>query len=301
MPFTAIEVVRSDAVATIQIKPFEKTQAEGSKHADYVDVHTALAQALEQLRWDDTIRVVVITGSEDGEFYWAPSPEYYTPEKLRAMSPNNRKAGRWSHEQGASRIAETLVMMDKPVIARVNGHASSNGQAILFACDLIVAWEDAIITDNHLGLQEVTDHDGIPHGYPFAMTPGDGGGALVPLFMPPTKAKEYLFLSTAYTARDLAAMDIVNYAVPMDQLDTVTDELVRRLLQRPARTLARTKRGVNKALAQQLNLAYDALAYSEMLDFWEQGRDDWAPDLAFGPPPSTPAHPPAAAEGGEPR
>lgn len=285
MPFTAIDVVRSGAVATILIKPFERTQAEGARHAGYVDVHTALAEALEQLRWDDSVRVLVITGSEDGEFYWAPGPDYYTPEKLRAMNPAARQAGRWSHEQGASRIAEALVLMDKPVIARVNGHASSNGQAILFACDLIVAWEDAIVTDNHLGLQEVVDHEGVPHGYPFAMTPGDGGGALVPLFMPPTKAKEYLFLGNAFRAKDLAAMDIVNFAVPMDQLDAVTDQLVGRLLQRPARTLARTKRGVNKALAQQLHLAYDALAYSEMLDFWEQGRDGWEPDLTFGPPP----------------
>lgn len=284
MSFTAIDVERVDAVATIRIKPFERTQAEGAKHPGFVDVHTAIAQALEGLRWDDTVRVIVITGSEDGEFYWAPTPDYYSPERLRAMNPVNRKAGKWSHEQGASRIAETLTLMDKPVIARVNGHASSNGQAILFACDLIVAWEDAIVTDNHLGLQEVTDRDGVPHGYPFAMTPGDGAGALVPLFMPPTKAKEYLFLGNAITARELAAMHIVNYAVPMSQLDDVTDGLVRRLLQRPARTLARTKRGVNKALVHQLNMAYDAMAYSEMLDFWEQGRDGWVADLHFAPP-----------------
>ena len=59
---------------------------------------------------------------------------------------------------------------------------------------------------------------------------------------------------------------------------------MQRLLRRPARTLARTKRGVNKMLAQQVNLAYDALQYAEMLDFWEQGRDGWEPDLRFAPP-----------------
>jgi enoyl-CoA hydratase len=283
MTFTAIDVERDGAVATIYIKPFEKTQAEGATHPDYVDVHTAMARALEELRWDDSVRVVVITGREDGEFYWAPGPGYYTEEKLQAMNPANRRSGRWSHEQGATRITETLALMEKPVIAKVNGHASSNGQAILFGCDLIVAWEDAIITDNHLGLQEVTDHDGVPHGYPFAMTPGDGAGALVPLFMPPTKAKEYLFLSPSYTAKEFAAMNIVNHAVPLDQLDATTDALVQKLLRRPARLLARTKRGVNKMLVNQVNLAFDALGYSEALDFWEQGRDSWRPDLSFEP------------------
>lgn len=281
---TAIDLRRDGQVATILIKPFEKAQAAGAGHPDYVDVHTAIARALEALRWDDSVRIVVITGAEDGEFYWAPGPGYYTPEKMHYMDPRNRPATRWSHEQGATRITETLALMDKPVIARVNGHASSNGQSIVFGCDLIVAWEDAIITDNHLALGETTDHDGVSHGYPFAMVPGDGAGALVPLYMPPTKAKEYLFLGSSFTAKQLAAMNIVNYAVPMDQVDAVTNDLVERLLKRPARTLARTKRGVNKMLVQQINQSYDVLGYAEMLDFWEQGRDGWKPDLSFGPP-----------------
>lgn len=285
MTFTAIDVGTDGPVATIAIKPFEKTQAEGAKHPGYVDVHTAIAEALERFRWDDSVRVVVITGAEDGEFYWAPGPGYYTPERLQHMDPHNRRAGRWSHEQGATRITETLALIEKPVIAKVNGHASSNGQSILFGCDLIVAWEDAIITDNHLGLAQVTDHDGVPHGYPFAMTPGDGAGALVPLYMTPTKAKEYLFLGRSYTAREFAEMQIVNYAVPMDQLDAVTDELVTALLRRPARLLARTKRGVNKILVNQVTMAYDVLGYSELLDFWEQGRDNWEPELSFRPEP----------------
>jgi enoyl-CoA hydratase/carnithine racemase len=129
---------------------------------------------------------------------------------------------------------------------------------------------------------EVTDDDGVPHGYPFAMSPGDGAGALVPLFMPPTKAKEYLFLSPGYTAKELAAMNIVNYAVPMDRLDPVLDDLIERLLKRPPRTLARTKRAVNKTLVHQVNLAYDALAWSEALDFFELGRNDWVNDTDVG-------------------
>lgn len=282
MTFTAIDLDVADAVATIKIKPFERTQAEGAKHPGFVDVHTAIAEALERFRWDDGVRIVVITGAEDGEFYWAPGPGYYTDERLERMNPINRTSGRFSHEQGASRITEALVMMEKPVIARVNGHASSNGQSILFACDLIVAWEDAIITDNHLALGSVTDHEGVPHGYPFPMTPGDGAGALVPLYLPPTKAKEYLFLGTSFTARELAAMNVVNYAVPMEELDAVTDDLTSRLLARPARTLARTKRGVNKAMVAQMNQSFDALLYSELLDFYELGRNRWQPDLNFG-------------------
>jgi len=283
MTFTAIDTERKGSVATIKIKPFEKTQAEGSKHKDFVDVHAAIGMALEEFRWDDTVRIVVVTGAEDGEFYWAPGPGYYTEERLHYMNPANRGPGKWSIGQGAARITETLALIEKPVISKVNGHASSNGQSIIFGSDLIVAWEDAIITENHLGMTEVLDEKGEPHGYPFGMTPGDGAGSLVPLFMPPTKAKEYLFLSPGLKAKELAAMNIVNYALPMDKVDEKTDELISALLRRPARTLARTKRGVNKMLIQQWNLAYDALAWSEGLDFWELGRDNFVNDLTLGP------------------
>ena len=74
MPISAIDVDVTAAVATIAIKPFERTQAEGSKQPGFVDVHTAIAETLERLRWDDEVRIIVITGAEDGEFYWAPGP-----------------------------------------------------------------------------------------------------------------------------------------------------------------------------------------------------------------------------------
>jgi len=286
MPLSAIEVERAGQVATIKIKPFQETQAAGEKEPGFVDVHAAIAMALEELRWDDSIRIIVITGARDGEFYWAPGPGYYDEERLRRMNRVNGRFGRWSIERGAARIMETLMLLEKPVIARVNGHCSSNGQSILFGCDLIVAREDAIITEQHLAMQEVKDHEGVPHGYPFAITPGDGAGSLISLFMPPTKAKEYLFLSPGYTARELAEMNIVNHAVPLERLDEVMQDLVQRLLKRPARTLARTKRAANKLLIQQWNLAFDLSLESEVLDFWELGRSGWKHELSFEPGPS---------------
>jgi enoyl-CoA hydratase/carnithine racemase len=294
MSFTAIELERAGPVATIKIKPFEATQAEGEKHPDYVDVHAAIAMALEELRWDDSIRVVVITGSQDGEFYWAPGPGYYDEARLDRMNKLKGRVAPFSRERGPHRVIETLALIEKPVIARLNGHASSHGQSILLGCDLIVAWEDAIVTENHLGMEEVKDERGVAHGYPFGMTPGDGAGALLPLFLPPTKAKEYLMLSPAYTAKELAAMNIVNYAVPMERLDAVLDDVIRRLLKRPARALARTKRMANKLLIQQWNLAFDLSFESELLDFWELGRNNWVNELSLeGPqdPPPPPSGP----------
>lgn len=103
------------------------------------------------------------------------------------------------------------------------------------------------------------------------MTPGDGALAFLPLYMTPTKLKEYMFVSRAWTARQLADMNIVNCAVPADQLDVALDELVGKLLSRPAHVLAHTKRVCNKAMIQQWQLPQDLAVSDELQDWWING------------------------------
>ena len=75
----------------------------------------------------------------------------------------------------------------------------------MFASDIIVAREDARIADMHMGMGEVE-----PFGPPYGIVPGDGGAALVPLYMTPARAKEYLMLARAYGAGELARLGITS-------------------------------------------------------------------------------------------
>ena len=68
------EVERKGPVGILKINPVERMM-ERSLEPDcdeFVEVHTAIAIGLEELRFDDTVRVVVITGAADDEFYSAP-------------------------------------------------------------------------------------------------------------------------------------------------------------------------------------------------------------------------------------
>jgi enoyl-CoA hydratase/carnithine racemase len=69
--------------------------------------------------------------------------------------------------------------------------------------------------------------------------------------MPPAKLKEWMWLSTVYTGREMADMNAINYAVPAAELDALVDDLVSRLLELPDTVLARTKRLINKRLLAQ--------------------------------------------------
>ena len=83
--------------------------------------------------------------------------------------------------------------------------------------------------------------------------------------MAPTLAKEYMLLSTTYTAADLASMHIINRAVPLDKLDETVADYAARLLKRSAFALGWSKRILNRHVANQLNMTLDASSAYEQL------------------------------------
>jgi enoyl-CoA hydratase len=257
--YRALTLERDGQVATIRMKPLR----EAFQLDPPADLHIEMPDAFEELRTDDSVRVIVITGERDGEFLVTPPVEYYTSARAEARLAD--PYGAWRVGLGVVRCCQVMTEIEKPIVARVNGDAIGLGQSLFFLSDLIVAREDAIISDVHLGMGEVTNSEGDAVGLPFGVVPGDGAGSLAPLFMTPTQAKEYLMLSPATTAADLAAMHIVNRAVPLADLDRVTDDIVSRLLRRSAFALAWTKRVVNRRVAAQLNLTLDAsIAYEQL-------------------------------------
>ena len=274
----AVEVMRRGPVGWVIIRHNEQMMEKGWETEDVEEVHAGMAMALDDLRADRAIRIIGITGEHDGDWFNLPSRQRYDEE------PRHRARHDWVNianspdkarppERRVPPAIETLALLEKPVIARVNGNALSFGQSVLWGCDIIVAIETAIVADAHMGQGEVIDSRGVARGYPYGMTPGDGAMGFLPLFLPPTKLKEYQFLSRAWTAKELAEMNIVNYAVATyEELDAKVDELIDALLARPQHALERTKRLTNKAVIAQWNLTQDLSHSQELLDLWEHSR-----------------------------
>jgi len=218
-----------------------------------------LLDALDENDRDPEVRVVILTGA--GRAFCAG-------DDLRGMSvpgePDRRYAdplkqyvegeGRWPL------IVARLRALSKPVIAMVNGDALGIGTSVALHCDLIIAREDAVITDLHIALDRFTP--GLP---PTGVVPGDGGTVILPLQMGLAKAKEFLFLGKPVTAKQLAQMNAINAAVPAAELESVVEGYVKDLLERPAWALAWTKVAVNKRLKQHLTLYQDVAMALEAL------------------------------------
>ncbi len=256
-----LDIVRKGQVATIELKRLEKhirdlmrtEKRGGAQRASEV------ARALHELRDDDEIRVIVITGKAD--VFTIPPSSY---------GHHGNPGNDWDIMSGVTKAVEAMCTIEKPVIAKVNGHAVGFGANLVLACDFIIAREDAIIADHHMSAGELMIDGQVVGSADHCMVTGDGGTVFAPLKMPLAMAKEYLMLARPFTAKELATMGVVNYAVPASELDAKTDEIAERLLKRNAYALAMTKRILNKQAMAQFNQTHDASLAYEFLNFYMQ-------------------------------
>lgn len=254
--FASLDVALADAVLTVRMKA----------QTDDTNMHWDLANLLERARGDAGVRVLVLTGAGEA-FLTGRRREHYA--KAETVQGRVEPRHLWETFTGILRIHETLAGIEKPVIARVNGAVSGLGASIMFGSDLIVARDDVVIVDSHLAAGEIEGW-----GAEWSMVPGDGGTALIPLFLPPALAKEALLLARSFTAPELLALGVINYAVPAAKLDETVADLCARLKKRSPYILGWSKRAANRAIAAQLARALDAGIGYEMTSFFMRHRGD---------------------------
>ena len=256
--YLLLDIVRNGQVATIELKRLEKHLREKARPGG-AQRAAEVGKALNELRDDQSVRVIVITGKDD--VFTIPPSNY---------GHHGNPGGDWDIMTGVTRAVEAMCTIDKPVVAKVNGHAVGFGANLVLACDFIIAREDAIIADHHMSAGELIINGERKGSADHCMVTGDGGSVFAPLKMPMNMAKEYLMLARPFTAKELATMGVVNYAVPAEELDAKTDDIVQRLLKRNPYALALTKRVLNKQMLASFNLVHDASLGYEFLNFYMQ-------------------------------
>ena len=264
--YKSIDVELDDQVATVSLLPQEDTM----ESDELVDLHWDLGDAFSHLRGNNDVRVVVLQSAAIDHFYYPPAGDVMESDLGESFLVD--PVGAWHTWTGILRLHAEMAELEKPIVAKVHGDAASFGQSLVLACDLIVAAEDAVIVDSHM------DNSSDLPGSRISVVPGDGGGALAPLYFSPPLAKEYLMLSRAFTAAELAEFGLINYAVPSSELDEKVDELVDGLLSRSAYALAWTKRIANRHVVHQLNQTLDASAAYEMVTFLQHALTQRDPD-----------------------
>jgi 2-(1,2-epoxy-1,2-dihydrophenyl)acetyl-CoA isomerase len=152
--------------------------------------------------------------------------------------------------RGAQRLISSVLDCEKPVIAAVNGTAAGIGAHLAFACDLVVAAEEAKFI-------EVFVRRGI--------SPDGGGAYLLPRLIGLQKAKELIFFGDDLSAADALGLGLVNRVVPLAQLEDSAAELAGRLATGPTKALGMAKWLLNRSFDSDRQTAFDDEAWAQEL------------------------------------
>jgi enoyl-CoA hydratase len=188
--YGGVLVARQDKVLTITLNSPETLNAFTGP------MHTSMSRIWDDVNDDPDVRVVVVTGA--GRAFSAGGNVIAMQKKID--DPDAWDAG----TPEAKRIVFRMLECDKPIIARVNGHAVGLGATIALLCDIIIAADHAKIGDPHVNA---------------GLVAGDGGALIWPQLIGFARAKEYLLTGDLMTATEAQRIGLINHVVPADQLD----------------------------------------------------------------------------------
>jgi len=234
---TDAEVVRYTRDGAVAIVTMNRPQYRNAQNAAMT---LALDAAFTRAMQDDEVRVVILAGAGK---HFSAGHDIGTPGRDIHRDFPRVATQFWNHEgkPGSENIyvrEQELYLgmcrrwreLPKPTIASIQGACIAGGLMLAWACDLIIAADDAFFADPVVKM-------GIPgveyFAHPFAMSP--------------RLAKEFLFLGEKIDAARAREIGMVNRVVARDALAAETLALAKRIGEMPRFALALTKKAVNQA------------------------------------------------------
>ncbi len=191
-------------------------------------VHAEGVAALDELKKDDGVRVLVITGageksfiagSDIGEF------EGQTPVTQRDLF----------HELSLYNVVDSF---PKPVIAMVNGFCLGGGNELAMACDLRMASENARFSQPEINLGIIC---------------GGGGTQRLTRLIGEGRSMEMVLTGDMIDAATAHKFGLVNHVYPANELEAKTMELAEKIAEKAPIALQLSKEAVKFASRSNLD------------------------------------------------
>ena len=199
-----------------------------------------LADALDAAAADESVRVVVLTGT---------GRSFSAGVDLKALAAAPPAAGDVSGGLNgpARRVTSLLSTMPKVTIAKVNGFCFTGALELAIACDLLVVAEEAKLGDTHAK---------------WGLRPTWGMSARLVQAVGPVRARDLSFTARTITGADAFAYGLASHCVPLAQLDATVAELADAIAANSPESIAAYKdlyvNQQDRGLTDGLQFEYDA-------------------------------------------
>ncbi len=176
---------------------------------------------LDKVKADKNIYALIITGNGKSFIAGADIAEMKNmiPEEARVFA-----------ELGLS-VFRKIELMEKPVIAAVNGFALGGGCELAMSCDIRIASEKAKFGQPEVGL---------------GITPGFAGTQRLSRLAGMAKAKELIFTGNIITAAEAEKIGLVNKVVTPEELMNEAMALAEKICGNAQKAVAFSKAAINR-------------------------------------------------------
>lgn len=236
--YRTISASLTDRILTLSLNRPEQLNA-----VNHV-MHEELAAVFQAVQDDDDVDIAILTGT--GRAFCAGgdlAEMQHTAEDGKPLL---------LRRPDAKRIVFSILDLEKPLIAKVNGHAMGLGATIALLCDVVFMSSDARIGDPHVKA---------------GVAAGDGGAVIWPQLIGYARAKEFLMTGNPLTAEHAAQIGLVNHVVPAAELDARVAAFADELVSGAVNAIRYTKVACNIGLKQLAHSVMDASLAYEWINF----------------------------------
>ena len=224
MAYETLLVSREDAIAVVTLN-----RPPANAISEFLI--RELNVALNELRADDGVRALVITGGGDRIFCGGA-------DLGSAFSGGDVEV----FVRFGNSVMRKMERFPKPIVAAINGHAMGGGCEIAMACHLRLLKETARMgqTESNLGI-----------------IPGYGGTQRLPRLIGRTKALEFLLLGTQIPAQECLSLGLVNRLCKEGETLNDAKALARQLARRAPLAMAAIIEAVDEGLESPMARSVD--------------------------------------------
>lgn len=220
--YETITLERRGRLALLTINRPDKLNALNSK------VHEEGVAILDELRRDDSVRVLVITGAGEKSFVAGADIS-----EFEGKTPVTQRDS--FHERS---LFNSIDAFPKPVIAMVNGFCLGGGNELAMACDIRMASQNARFSQPEINL---------------GIMCGGGGTQRLPRLVGEGRAMEMALTGDMIDAATAERFGLVNHVFPADQLEAETMKLAEKIADKAPIALQLSKEAVKFASRSNLD------------------------------------------------